>query len=91
MKIHVKKKAEVDVYMVEFRAKIRDEGTYVLYDQNKNILADATNEYVPDWIPGEYGDYIELQIDVETGQILNWVKPSPEQLAEFIDKFGVDD
>jgi len=37
--------------------------------------------YVPDWMPEEhYGDYIELEIDVETGQILNWKKPTQRQL-----------
>jgi hypothetical protein len=33
--------------------------------------------YVPDWMPGEhYGDYVQLDIDPFTGQILNWKKPS---------------
>ena len=33
--------------------------------------------YVPEWMPGEhFGDYVELDIDVETGKILNWDKPS---------------
>lgn len=37
--------------------------------------------YVPDFMPGQhYGDYVELTIDVETGKILNWKKPSVAQL-----------
>lgn len=27
-----------------------------------------------------YGDYVELDIDIETGQILNWKKPSLTKL-----------
>ncbi len=36
--------------------------------------------YVPAWFPNSnvshFGDYVELRIDVATGQILNWKKPS---------------
>lgn len=40
--------------------------------------------YVPDFMPGEhYGDYVELKIDVLTGQILNWKKPTNKQLEIF--------
>jgi hypothetical protein len=38
--------------------------------------------YVPDWMPGEhYGDYVELDIDIDTGKILNWKTPTKEELA----------
>lgn len=40
--------------------------------------------YVPAWFPNpkveHYGDYVELRIDVATGQILNWKKPSDAAL-----------
>lgn len=40
--------------------------------------------YVPDFFPGEhYGDYIQLEIDIETGKILNWRKPSTKDLKIF--------
>ena len=33
--------------------------------------------YVLDSMPGNhYGDYVEMDIDIETGVILNWKKPS---------------
>jgi hypothetical protein len=33
--------------------------------------------YVPNWMPGEhYGDYVILQINIENGQIINWLKPT---------------
>lgn len=39
--------------------------------------------YVPDWFPGNHnGDYIILNIDTDTGQILNWNKPTKKQLKE---------
>lgn len=42
--------------------------------------------YVPRWFPNpniqHFGDYVELRIDVETGRILNWKKPTDAQLKE---------
>jgi hypothetical protein len=40
--------------------------------------------YVPSFLPGEhYGDYIELDIDIDTGQILNWTRPTNSSLKIF--------
>ena len=43
--------------------------------------------YVPNWLPNpnedHYGDYVSLQIDVDTGRILNWRKPTAADLASF--------
>lgn len=90
MKIDVNKKVKVNAKMIEFRAKIRDEGSYLIYDDQGNLLAEAVNEYVPnDIIPGDYGDYIELQIDLETGQVLNWVKPSVDAVQQFVEQYKI--
>lgn len=38
--------------------------------------------YVPNFFPGEHwGDYIILDIDIDTGQILNWKTPTDIELA----------
>lgn len=47
--------------------------------------------YVPGFFPNplvqHYGDYVELEIDVATGKILNWKPPTEKQLVEtFVDK-----
>lgn len=43
--------------------------------------------YVPEFFPGQHwGDYVQLDIDMETGMILNWKKPTQEQIDSFIDK-----
>jgi hypothetical protein len=45
------------------------------------------NGYVPDWMPGDHdGDYVCLTIDLETGKILNWEKPSDEALQKTFGK-----
>lgn len=42
--------------------------------------------YVPKWLPSpeekHYGDYVHLDIDIETGKIVNWKQPSQEDLDE---------
>lgn len=54
--------------------KVCDGGTYSLIGSAGEVLAVRNQEYVPHGvIPGEYGDYIDLQIDA-TGKITNWPK-----------------
>lgn len=39
--------------------------------------------YVPYFFPGQhYGDYVELNIELATGKILNWKAPTQAQLNE---------
>ena len=38
--------------------------------------------YVPTWLsPEGFGDYVQLDIDRDTGQILNWKRPTDADLA----------
>jgi len=40
--------------------------------------------YVPDFFPEQHwGDYVELKIDADTGQILNWKVPTKKDLKDF--------
>lgn len=56
-----------------FCEKVRDQGVYVLRDGATKQLA-MIEDYVPNsLLPGEYGDYLELNID-GTGKITNWLK-----------------
>lgn len=43
--------------------KVRDSGTYTLLDPHMGELACIDQDYVPDCVPGEYGDYVELCIE----------------------------
>ena len=41
------------------------------------------DDYVPDWMPEEhYGDYVELEIEIATGKILNWKVPTQKELKD---------
>lgn len=58
-----------DVHM-----KVCDEGSYFLLDENKRVVANILEDYVPNGVvPGEYGDYIEMNIAAD-GTVTNWPK-----------------
>lgn len=59
---------------LNFDMKVRDGGSYILLDVERNEVAQMKNEYVPDGLfEGSGGDYLELNID-ETGKIVNWLE-----------------
>lgn len=83
MKIKTMVEKVVDVKSVTVSAKVRDSGCYVFKNASGEPIKSIEDSYVPDFFPTEhYGDYIELEIDLETGQILNWQKPTAEQLEQ---------
>lgn len=54
--------------------KVCDEGNYYLLDGDKEEVAKIEQNYVPHGVvPGEYGDYVGLQINAQ-GVITNWPK-----------------
>lgn len=57
----------------ELHMKVCDGGSYYLLDEYRQIIGSREGDYVPDIIPGSYGDYIELSIAAD-GTILNWDK-----------------
>ena len=64
---------------IKIYAKCADLFSATLVD-DKGYCKDYSG-YVPNFFPGDhYGDYVMLDIDVATGQITNWRKPSANQL-----------
>ena len=65
--------------------KVRDAGVYTLFDSNGNEVQKIDNDYVPnDLIPGDYGDYINIEINAD-GFVTNWPK-HPSVLEFFPEK-----
>lgn len=52
---------------------VGDQGSYHLLDKNMNTIASIEHDYVPESIPGKYGDYVNFIIN-EDGFITNWPK-----------------
>lgn len=51
--------------------KVCDAGSYCLLDEAGMMIALVEQDYVPDYIPGDLGDYVDFKID-ENGVITNW-------------------
>lgn len=65
-------------------AKCSDMFNATLTDENGKTLKEHDG-YVPSMMPGEhFGDYVEIDIDIATGQILNWKKPTKATIDRFI-------
>ncbi len=84
MEINATKIVKVNAKTLSIYTKVCDTFTATLKDQNGDELKDYEG-YVPNIMPGDhYGDYIVLDIDIDTGQITNWVKPTSEDIETFI-------
>jgi len=68
--------------------KVCDSGVYSLFDTEGKCVADRS-DYVPHGVvPGEYGDYIELNI--KDGAITNWPK-NPDVSAIVNGYFNIEE
>lgn len=86
MKVGIQKVVDVDVKVMKLFMKVRDEFSCVFMDDRNEAVAEYDG-YVPTFMPGEHhGDYLILDIDVDTGMILNWKAPRAVELKRYINK-----
>jgi hypothetical protein len=84
MQIKVDEKRTVEAKTLEIHCKVRDCFDARLVAADGAILKDYEG-YVPDFMPGRhYGDYLILNIDIETGQVTNWETPTTSQMEDFV-------
>lgn len=81
MKVKINQPVEVEVALLKVHVCCRDNFAMSVIDTNGNELVDYDG-YVPGFIPGDYGDYVFLDIDPRTGVIKNW--PTQEKIAKGI-------
>lgn len=87
MEIGIQKTVQVQAKTLCVHLKVCDMFTACIKDQDDQTVFDQEDGYVPGFMPGEhYGDYVILDIDLDTGQITNWKTPTAEQIQEFINK-----
>lgn len=87
--IAMKKEVQVEAKVLKIHCKVCDSFTASLVDQNGDEIHDQEDGYVPGFMPGQhYGDYIILDIDLDTGKVLNWKPPTAEQIQEWINPEG---
>ena len=86
MEMDIKKTVTVNAKELRIHMKVCDGFEGAIYDQDGQQIGKDYEGYVPGFMPGEhYGDYLILNIDLETGKILNWETPSKKDIEEFID------
>lgn len=83
MKVNQKIEVEREAKVLKIHAKCSDMCNAELFDQEGKSIHE-NDGYVPSFMPDRGGDYIVLDIDIDTGQILNWKVPTTDQLQEFI-------
>lgn len=87
MKLGVKKMVEVEAKELRIHMKVCDMFEGAIYDQDGKQIGEDYEGYVPNFMPGEhYGDYVILNIDLETGKILNWTPPTKGDIEKFINR-----
>jgi hypothetical protein len=83
-KLKSSQKAEGKGLTLSIIAKCSDMFSASLLKEGKTVA--EYDGYVPKWFPApnvtHYGDYVELEIDIATGKILNWKEPTEAQLNE---------
>jgi hypothetical protein len=76
VKMNQVKTVQVEAKTLRLHMKVRDEFQAGIEDQDGNNIGEYEG-YVPEFMPGaHYGDYLILDIDLDTGQILNWKTPT---------------
>lgn len=67
--------------------KVRDEFCCQILDSEGEELKDYEG-YVPSFMPGDnMGDYLILDIDIDTGLITNWKKIESDEIERFINDY----
>lgn len=90
MKPGVQKTVEVEAKELCLYMKVCDGFCGAIYDQDGQQIGKDYEGYVPGFMPGDadggshYGDYLILNIDLETGKITNWRTPSKGDIEKFI-------
>lgn len=84
MEINMTKPVKIQAKTVKVSVKCCDSFSCDILDQDNAILK-TYNGYVPDFFPEKhYGDYLLLDIDIDTGLITNWPKLFPKDIEIFI-------
>lgn len=87
MELDIQKTVKVQARELRIYIKVCDNFTAALHDQDGTVICEQDQDYVPSFMPGEhFGDYLILNIDIETGQITNWKKPSVTDISEWVAK-----
>ena len=87
IELDIKKTVKVQAKELRIYCKVCDNFTASLHDQDGQKIHVQEDGYVPAFMPGKhFGDYVILNIDIATGMVTNWEKPTSEDIQEWMDK-----
>ena len=72
--------------ILSISSKSSDLNSISYKDKNGKVTEGGDYSYVPEGIGIGGGDFVELDIDTETGQILNWKALTDKQVIDAIKK-----
>jgi hypothetical protein len=85
LEINQLKQIKVDAKTIKLHLKVSDRFSYSIEDAQGAELYTQEDGYVPEFMPGEhYGDYVILDIDIDSGQITNWPKLTAADIEKAI-------
>ena len=85
MEINQQKTVKVNAKTLRIHCKVSDRFAYAIDDAQGDEIYSQDGGYVPDFMPGDhYGDYVILDIDLDTGVVTNWKKPTAAQIEAAI-------
>ena len=86
MEIDKQELVRVNVKTLKVHCKVSDRFCAALVTAAGTEIFQQDDGYVPDFMPGQhYGDYVILDIDIDTGAITNWKPPTKEQIERWIE------
>lgn len=77
--------------VINVRVYCPDRFNFEIKDSRDNILASGEHASIPDWFIGNSDSALDLEIDLETGVILNWVTPTSEEVQDTITEYSEED
>lgn len=87
MELDIKKTVKVQPKELRIYCKVVDDFTASLHDQDGMLICSQDDGYVPGFMPGEhYGDYLILNIDIETGMVTNWKDAKLSKLPDWVNE-----
>ena len=85
MEMEMQKTVSVQAKTLKMYLKVSDRFTAELTDQDGETIHTQEDGYVPSFMPGKhYGDYVYIDIDIDSGMVVNWTKPNKEDLQQWI-------
>ena len=85
MEIEATEVIKVNAKTLKLHLKVCDQFTASLENGAGTELHSQDDGYVPAFMPEQhYGDYVILDIDIDSGQITNWQKPTADQIQNWI-------